>query len=408
MLRIKSVFSRVLLSFLAVIIVFVAAIGLSMFRLSQFNAAVHQVTSVNMPKLKTVNAWTAVTLETEVHTRSLLITDDKAKVSAELAQINALHLQRKQFREQLLASVGSPAEGAMLKQVVAARDVYVPIETQVLALLAKGQTKEARDMLLDRAHPAQASYLDALTALREYYNSVIQTSADQLAAEHARTIVFLRLLTVLAVAVSGAMAVLIARAIRQPLAQAVAVLDAIEQGNLESKIDVSTRDETGRVLRALQNMQRSLKERIETERAAATENARIRTALDRVAVGAMLADNDGKIIYANDFAKSIFRRRAADDSRAVCRSSIRNGSSEAVRPVSSQRRATAQPAVEAHRHAHGGHQARRGDAAHIGEPGAGRGAGSVWGRWCSGRTGRRKWGSRKKCRRWWPRRSKGI
>ena len=45
---------------------------------------------------------------------------------------------------------------------------------------------------------------------------------------------------------------------------------------------------------------------------ASGENLRIRIALDRVSVGVMLADTDGKILYTNDFGTNIFRLRAAE------------------------------------------------------------------------------------------------
>jgi methyl-accepting chemotaxis protein len=89
-------------------------------------------------------------------------------------------------------------------------------------------------------------------------------------------------------------------------------LGEIEKGNFESAIRVTTRDELGTLLSGLDRMQSRLRERTERERAVALENGRIRTALDRVSTGAMLADPGGKIIYANDAMQAMFRSRAAD------------------------------------------------------------------------------------------------
>ena len=66
------------------------------------------------------------------------------------------------------------------------------------------------------------------------------------------------------------------------------------------------------MLNALDTMQRSLRQRIETDRAMAEENLRIRTALDRIGAGAMVADLEGKIIYTNDYTNAIFREREAE------------------------------------------------------------------------------------------------
>ncbi len=55
-----------------------------------------------------------------------------------------------------------------------------------------------------------------------------------------------------------------------------------------------------------------LKMNIERERAGAEENSRIRVALDRIGAGAIVVDLDHKIIYANDFAKAIFRAQGQE------------------------------------------------------------------------------------------------
>ena len=176
----------------------------------------------------------------------------------------------------------------------------------------QGKLAEAKETLLERAKPALAAYLAELGRLGDYYDAQDQSAAVALAAAHQRTRVLLTLLTVLAVAISGVVAFWIARSIRNPLNKAIGVLDAIEHGNLDTPIEVGSADEIGRVLRALDTMQSVLKQRIESERSVARENARIRTALDRIGAGAMVADLDGKIIYANDYVKQIFRTRAAE------------------------------------------------------------------------------------------------
>jgi len=55
-----------------------------------------------------------------------------------------------------------------------------------------------------------------------------------------------------------------------------------------------------------------LKANAERERVSGEENSRLRVALDRIGAGAMVTDLNGKIIYANGFAKSIFRTQASE------------------------------------------------------------------------------------------------
>ncbi len=120
------------------------------------------------------------------------------------------------------------------------------------------------------------------------------------------------LLALAAIGMAAAFAIALARAIKSPLDQAIEVLAQIEKGHYETPVAVSSRDETGKILAALVTMQRSLKERMERDRAAAVENGRIRAALDRASAGAMLADEDGKVIYVNDAVRTLLRDRASE------------------------------------------------------------------------------------------------
>ena len=63
------------------------------------------------------------------------------------------------------------------------------------------------------------------------------------------------------------------------------MLGEIEKGNYANEVTVGSKDEIGQTLKGLERMQSALRERTEREHAAAMENARIRTALDRVSVG---------------------------------------------------------------------------------------------------------------------------
>src|SRR5262249_1275328 len=67
-------------------------------------------------------------------------------------------------------------------------------------------------------------------------------------------------------------------------------------------------DEAAQVLSALNEMQSKLRTQIETERAVAAENTRIRQALDKVSTSVVLADGNHQIIYLNETAQTTFAR----------------------------------------------------------------------------------------------------
>ncbi|MBV1777007.1 HAMP domain-containing protein [Burkholderiaceae bacterium DAT-1] len=99
----------------------------------------------------------------------------------------------------------------------------------------------------------------------------------------------------------------IARSITAPIQRAMQHARKIADGNLESNGQVvNGNSETARLLRALDDMRKQLAETIERERQSASENARIRIALDSVTTSVMIADSERRIIYANPAVLEFF------------------------------------------------------------------------------------------------------
>jgi methyl-accepting chemotaxis protein len=83
----------------------------------------------------------------------------------------------------------------------------------------------------------------------------------------------------------------------------------LANGNLAVDINATGASPTSLVC-AMARMRKELEANHERERSGNEENGRIRTALDRVSVGTMLGDSNGKIIYTNDALQTLFLTRA--------------------------------------------------------------------------------------------------
>jgi len=157
--------------------------------------------------------------------------------------------------------------------------------------------------------------MPAMRALQELSSASylsMKTALEQRASDAATN----RNLTVLAVAVvlllSLALSWLITRALSRPMAHAVRVFGSIAAGHYDNEIDTAGTDEAAQVLRALNEMQGKLRQQIETERAQAAENARIRQALDKVSTSVVLADASHQVIYLNETAEATFARTQSE------------------------------------------------------------------------------------------------
>ena len=103
----NSVAARVMLSYAGVIIVFAAAVGLSIGRLAAFNTAVREITGPELAEVETVNDWAMAISQSMRHTRNMLIMDDKAQIQDAIAKTRALGEKRKQYADEMAAAVRS-------------------------------------------------------------------------------------------------------------------------------------------------------------------------------------------------------------------------------------------------------------------------------------------------------------
>lgn len=100
------------------------------------------------------------------------------------------------------------------------------------------------------------------------------------------------------------------RLVTEPLGEAVQAVEAVASGNLDVALRTDREDEVGRLYGAMTRMSAQIKERMEAERHIAKQNLGIRLALDQASVGALIADTELRIGYANPVAQRLLAQRA--------------------------------------------------------------------------------------------------
>lgn len=101
------------------------------------------------------------------------------------------------------------------------------------------------------------------------------------------------------------------RIIIHPLEAAIAHFVQIAQGNYDNIIEITRRNEIGKLMEAIKSMQTKLGFEVAETQRIADENLRVKIALDNVSTGVMIADNEGKIIYANKSVNDILSESEA-------------------------------------------------------------------------------------------------
>ncbi|MFO1288231.1 MAG: methyl-accepting chemotaxis protein, partial [Rubrivivax sp.] len=140
---------------------------------------------------------------------------------------------------------------------------------------------------------------------------------ERVAAERRHRALLLSVLGALAVA-GLALGLAISRSVTRPLADAVAASAAVGAGDLDFRIGARGGDEAAQLLAGFSRMQQQLRERRgadaeqhERDLRSATENARVRAALDAAPMPVRIADAEGTIVYVNAALGQRLQRDAA-------------------------------------------------------------------------------------------------
>jgi methyl-accepting chemotaxis protein len=203
---------------------------------------------------------------------------------------------------------------AMLATDRSTHEAVEALYSKALGLVEQNHTAEAADLVLRNLEVGEAA-ARAIEAHRQYNKDLGAAGAAEGAAVKTTAV---RLEVAIGILVSALMlgvAFVVIRNLTRQLGgepeDVASIANRVAEGDFSSNITIRPGD-TSSLLTIVARMQQSLKERTEKDRASAMENARVRTALDRVSVGTMLGDTDGKIIYVNDALQNLFRHQAGE------------------------------------------------------------------------------------------------
>jgi methyl-accepting chemotaxis protein len=156
----------------------------------------------------------------------------------------------------MLYTRGSQDAFATMQQ---ARSKYNAAVLRTFAIANSGGLEEAKAALFKDVVPVQDAYFAAIDQTVERETSrMTATGADAIAEAHAatgRVILLAAIATVLAIAA----AIYITRSIVLPINEAIGLAETVAGGDLTRSINVSSEDETGRLLAALKLMTENLR-----------------------------------------------------------------------------------------------------------------------------------------------------
>ena len=154
--------------------------------------------------------------------------------------------------------INTPKGEEIFKELTDARAAYRVVRDRIVKLIEEGSKDKAVDLLFNEGIPKQDAFFAALDKMADFQRGLMARIGKE-AIEQARSATVLSTtLSVIAVLLAAVVGVFITRSIVRPLQEAVTVAQTVAAGDLTSRIEVYGKDETGQLLQALKNMNKSL------------------------------------------------------------------------------------------------------------------------------------------------------
>jgi methyl-accepting chemotaxis protein len=249
---------RLVVAFSIMVLLLASLGGIGLWRSASQRAELSDVLQRRIPLNQALNTILDQVSEQAIQNRNLVIFSAPDIKKAALDRIiEARSEVERQFK--IVGEKINSTEGInLLEKMQVTRTAFLKSGNQFLSLVEQGQMQEATLFLEKDLRPAQRAYQADITEQMELQDKRAK-EAGQRAEESAEALTRdILIAAVAAILAAILMAISIIASIVRPLRHAVQVSDQIASGNLSTHISVDSNDETGQLLRSMQQMQKSL------------------------------------------------------------------------------------------------------------------------------------------------------
>ncbi|MBC7939135.1 MAG: MCP four helix bundle domain-containing protein, partial [Chitinophagaceae bacterium] len=226
--------------------------------LAEVNRELHVLTEDRMVKVEQLESVKDNVNVIARAIRNVVLMADSTAATPEVRRIADASGANAELIQKLTDSIHSDKGKSLLKLMQETRDPYNASVQQVTRLGLANKAAEATTMLLGETRKAQSAYLSSLQALTDFQKELTAASSQQVDAAVDRAGHVMLGVALLAALLGAALAWAITVSITRPIRRAVEVAETVARGDLRSRTEVTSRDETGRLLLALQRMNDAL------------------------------------------------------------------------------------------------------------------------------------------------------
>ncbi|WP_372376686.1 methyl-accepting chemotaxis protein [Xanthomonas axonopodis pv. cajani] len=237
-----------------------------------------QLTAIN--EVNSVKQRYAINFRGSVHDRAIALRDvvlmddpsDRHAAEQSIDKLAADYARAAQPLDDMIASSTDAKEKDILQQIKSIEQPTLPLIAQVRAFRDAADKAQAEQHLLQQARPAFIAWLASINAFIDLQEAKNRQAARQAVATARGFAMLMVMSTVVALLLGAAIAFLLTRSVVLPLRQSLRLAQRINDGDLRSQDAATGNDESGQLLRAMQQMQRRLQEVISAQRSMAARH----------------------------------------------------------------------------------------------------------------------------------------
>jgi methyl-accepting chemotaxis protein len=275
---------RLALGFGALCLILVAIQTFSINMLGKVNDGTADLVSRRVPNIIATSIVLAEVNDAAIALRNMILSADPADRQKQRDEIVSSRKAGLENLGKLRQSVFSPEGRALIERMTAANERYIKGQEEMMTLIDAGDEQEMRRYVKDVMRPILADLKQAVNDQLALQTGIARTTALNAQATFESTRILMIVLAAASLALAGLIGWWITRSITRPIARALEVASTVAAGDLTSRIEVTTTDETGQLLQALKTMNESLVRTVLTVRSG-TET--IATASGEVAAGSL-------------------------------------------------------------------------------------------------------------------------
>ncbi len=254
---------RLAAGFGLVLALLVACIMLATNRLGAVQQNLEGIVSVNNVQMELATRMRVTIVDRMIALRNIALLTEMSEMEPEVERVKRQQERYAEAEAKLNKMLGdnpdtSAEEKAFMVKIKDVESTILPLMAKASALGLANKAEEATTVLMKEVRPVQAKWMAEVSGMIDIQQKLSDEAMVEARKSYEASKTQLMSLGLGAGVVGLLFAFLITRSITRPINQAVTLAQAVASGDLTSQIEVTTSDETGKLLLAMKTMNEAL------------------------------------------------------------------------------------------------------------------------------------------------------